>query len=325
MSRVLVIGGTGFLGRRITDAFVGRGDTVSVLSRATRPAARIEHVRVDRRDQAALAAALRGRTFDVVLDNIAFDGADVTGLIQALDGRVGHYLLTSSAAVYADRYVRRPLREGDADLSLRKPLDAPDGFHPRLGQAYGNGKREAEAHLRDGGMPWTVLRAPVVVGADDRTLRVWWFVQRLLDGGPIVVADWGPGRIFQVVWTDDLARAFVIAAGNRSAYGRVYNVAQAEVFTADTWILAIAALLGREASIVHVAEDQVSVPGYATPIVGRGFGHLLLDTAAIRCELGFEPVDESVWLRHTVAGCASNPPPRDSAGYEHRAAERRLA
>ena len=320
--RALVIGGTGFLGRRIAGQLAARGDEVTVLSRHRQPA--FEHLSVDRRDRQALRAALRGRAFDVVVDNIAYDGADVAGTLDALAGQAGHYLLTSSAAVYPDRYVRRPLREAQADLSTRMPADAPDAFHPRLGQAYGNGKRDAERTLMAGGVPWTIVRAPVVVGADDRTLRAWWFVQRLLDGGPIMIPDWGPGRVFQVVWVDDLARAFGLAAASPAAYGRTYNVAQAELFTAETWLLALAAALGRPASAAHIPESEVAViglPGYAMPIAGRPFGHLLLDTAAIRCDLGFEPVDESIWLAHTAADCAADPPPEASPGYERRAAE----
>jgi len=299
--QVLVIGGTGFLGRRITEEFVRHADRVAVLSRAQQTRQGMpgtESIQADRRDPAALRSALGNREFDVVVDNIAFDAADVNGLLQVLNGRAGHYLLTSSVAVYTDRYVRRPLREDAADLNLRVPVDAPDAFHPRLGHAYGNGKRQAEQAIRESAIPWTVLRPPVVVGADDRTLRVWWFVQRLLDGQPLVIPDWGPGRVFQVVWTHDVARAFHCAASNPAAFGRTYNVAQAEVFTAESWIEAAA---------------------------GRPFGHVLLDISAIRCELGFDPSPEAVWLQDTLAGCAANPPSVGSAGYERRDYEARVA
>jgi len=318
---VLVVGGTGFLGRRIAEQFVANGDQVSVLSRGQGPAPPdgVRQLLADRRQPESLEAALRDQTFDTVLDNVAFSGQDVTGLLAALGPRVGHYLLTSSAAVYANLQVRRPLQEAEADLDLRMPIDAPDPYHTRLGHAYANGKREAEATLRDSGVPWTSLRAPVVVGADDRTLRVWWFVQRLLDGGPILIPDWGPGRLFQVVWTRDFARACVHAAGNPAAFGHAYNVAQAEVFTAETWIMAVADALRCKASYVRIGEHDV--PGYHMPIAGRAFGHVLLDGFAARADLGFEPVPESTWLVQTVRGCAANPPSVDSPGYVRRADE----
>jgi nucleoside-diphosphate-sugar epimerase len=328
---VLVIGGTGFLGRRITEEFVRHGDNVVVLSRGQNALDRLpgtESIQADRRDLAALRSALGDREFDVVVDNIAFDADDVTRLLQVLRGRAGHYLLTSSVAVYADRYVRRPIQEHQADLTWRVPVDAPDAFHPRLGHGYANGKRAAEQAINNSAIPWTVLRPPVVVGADDRTLRVWWFVQRLLDGKPLVIPDWGPGRVFQVVWTHDVARAFHCAAANPAAFGRTYNVAQAEVYTAESWIEAAAQILRVSPRYTHIAEDGLDgagLPGYTLPIAGRPFGHVLLDASAIRCELVFDPSPEAIWLQDTLAGCAANPPSVSSAGYERRDIEARVA
>ena len=328
--KVLVVGGTGFLGRRIAEQFLAHGDEVSVLSRgqgleAPRGA---HHLAADRHQPASLKAALRDRAFDVLVDNVAFTGHDSAGLLAALGGRVGHCIMTSSAAVYATLQVRRPLREDQADLSLRLPADAPDAFHTRLGQTYGNGKREAESVLRDSGLAWTSLRAPIVVGADDRTLRIWWFVQRLLDGGPILIPDWGPGRLFQVVWTHDFARACVLAAGNPAAFGHAYNVAQAEVFTAETWLLALADALGRKPTVGRLSERDLAprgLPDYHMPIAGRPFGHVLLDGCAARADLGFEPLPESTWLVDVARGCAASPPPEPSAGYARRADEIRAA
>ena len=264
----------------------------------------------------------------MVVDNIAYASDDVRSILRVLRSRVGHYLMTSSAAVYGDRYVRRPIREHEADLTLRAPVDATNPYHSRQGHGYANNKRAAEQVVNACDIPWTVLRAPVVLGADDRTLRVWWFVQRLLDGKPILIPDWGPGRIFQVVWANDVARAFVVAAANRAAFGRTYNVAQSEVYTAESWIESCAALLRVRPTCAHIPEDsleRVGLPGYLLPVAGRPFGHVLLDIAAIRCELGFEPSPESIWLAETVRGCAARPPSANSPGYERRKDEVRVA
>jgi nucleoside-diphosphate-sugar epimerase len=328
---VLVVGGTGYLGRRITDAFVRGGYRVVVLSRGQRAIdslAEVEHLYADRHDNAALRNAVGSRTFEVVVDNVAFEAEEVASLLALLVGRVGHYLLTSSTAVYADRFTRRPIRENEADLTVRTVVDGPNPYHPRLGHAYANGKRAAEEVVRQSGVAWTILRPPVIVGADDRTHRVWWFVQRLLDRGPIVIPDWGPGRIFQVAWTDDVARAFLAAAQQPAAIGRTYNVAQAEMYTAETWISSCANALGVEPRYAHLPESSLTksgLDGYTLPIAGRPFGHMLLDIGAIRCELGFEPSAESVWLTSTMQGCAAEPPMVASAGYDRRAEETRAA
>jgi nucleoside-diphosphate-sugar epimerase len=329
--QVLVVGGTGFLGRRITEAFARVGDRVAVLTRGQHSVdglAGVELLAADRRDTDAMRNVLGSRAFDVVVDNIAYTGEDVTTLLDVLDGRAGHYVVTSSSAVYADRYVRRPLREHDADLALRLPVDAPNPFHSRLGQAYANGKREAEQRVQESGLAWTILRPPVVLGADDRTLRVWWFVQRLLDGQPLLVPEWGAGRLFQVAWTHDFGRAVTCVAGNASAFGRAYNVAQAELYTAESWIETAAAILGVRPVYVRFAEEDAASLGladYKLPVAGRPFGHCLVDLSAIRYDAGFDPSPESVWLAETLLGCASNPPSQNSPGYDQRAEEVQVA
>lgn len=330
--KVLVLGGTGYLGRRISERFCDAGHEVTVVSRGRLHAgvlARVEHLQLDRKDRETFAAAFRGRRFDVVADNIAYERDDTVSAIRTFAGRAGHYLCTSSVAVYSKRFTTRPLLESDADLTL-EPSEAEGGFHPSRGLAYAAGKRQAELELRRHGdeLPYTTLRAPIVVGPDDRTLRVWWFVQRIEDGGPLIVPEWGSGRIFQVVFADDLADAFVAAAGNPAAFCKAYNIAQADVLTPETWIAGFAAALGTDAETARIPEELLApagLDGYALPIAGRPFGHLLLDTGAARRDLGFEPTAFEDWMRLTAAGCAASPPAQDSEGYGRRQAEVEVA
>lgn len=334
--RVLVIGGTGYLGRRIVEQLLAAGHEVSVVSRgnlAPDIMAQITHIAADRRDRAAFTERLRGASFDAVIDNIAYDRDDIENAVATFGGRVQHYLFTSSAAVYHDPSGLAPLRESDADLNfLPGPADTHIPiFHPTLGHEYGNGKKRAEKALMD--LPdsvftFTSLRAPIVVGPDDRTRRIWWFVQRLQDGEPILIPDWGQGRQFQVVTTDDLARAFAACVGNPAAFRKCYNVAQAELFTAETWIAALAHALGVSAEYARVQETlihEAGLPTYTLPIAGAPFGEFIVDTCALRSEVGFEPTPGDTWLRDMAVGCAGLPQSGPSAGYEHRELEIRIA
>lgn len=112
------------------------------------------------------------------------------------------------------------------------------------------------------------------------------------------------------------------------ARGHAYNVAQAEVYTAESWIEAAAGVLGVQARYAHVAEDDLAdlgLGGYTLPVAGRPFGHVLLDTRALACDLGFDPSPEDVWLKETLEGCAAHPPQTDSAGYARRKREVEVA
>jgi hypothetical protein len=72
-----------------------------------------EHLVADRSDPEALAAALAGRSFDAVIDNVAMTAAHVEEALEALGGRTGHYVLTSTASVYGDFSRGRVWRESD--------------------------------------------------------------------------------------------------------------------------------------------------------------------------------------------------------------------
>jgi nucleoside-diphosphate-sugar epimerase len=124
---------------------------------------------------------------------------------------------------------------------------------------------------------------------------------------------------FQVASTLDVPRAIACVAHNSAAYGCAYDVAQAELYTAESWIEACAGVLGLTPRYAHVAENDPA--GYLLPVAGRPFGHALFDCSALRCELGFEPSPESVWLADTLRGCLANPPAGPSAGYDRRSEE----
>jgi nucleoside-diphosphate-sugar epimerase len=333
--RVLVLGGTGYVGRRITERLVARGDEVVVVSRGRlQPGVlgQVEHVALDRKDRTAFEAAFQRDRFDAVIDNIAYEREDAESAQRAFRGRAGQYLCTSSVAVYDRASLMRPLLETDAVLSQMPGASDTDAaaFHPTRGQAYAVGKRQAELALVEGGtdLPFTALRAPIVVGPDDRTERIWWFVQRLRDGGPLVIPDWGPGRVFQVVSADDLAQAFVAAAGNPSAYCKAYNIAQPDVFSAESWIETFAMALGVTSEGVRIPESLLGpagLDGYQMPIAGRPFGYMLMDTSAARADLGLEATPLRDWVATTALGCAASHPAADSSGYERRNIEIEVA
>ena len=254
----------------------------------------------------------------MVVDNVAFK-ARSGHAVDALGGRVGHYVLTSSSAVYTDRYIRRPSARRRRSRRARghrcaEPVSFPPGARLRQWQA------RSRTGLRHGvGAPWTFVRPPVILAADDRTRRVWWFVQRLLDGGPLLVPDWGPGRIFQLAWTHDVARAIAGVAAIRRLSGGHTTLPRLSCTPRSRgsrrarrcWASPLATFTWR----------KIVRQGICCPVAGRPFGHALFDCSAIRCELGFEPAPESIWLADTLRGCVANPPVEASAGYDRRGDE----
>src|SRR5512140_3367576 len=116
--RVLIAGGTGLIGTPSVRAFLAGGHDVTLLTRGTRAVpAGVRTLVADRTDTAALGAALAGTTFDVVVDLLAYDTADVARLFSVPGLRMGRYLFASTGQVYLVAAERRPpSREGDVAL-----------------------------------------------------------------------------------------------------------------------------------------------------------------------------------------------------------------
>jgi len=315
--RILVIGGTQFFGKHFVEAALARGDDVTVFSRGqTRPPFwnRITHIGADRKNHAAFAAAVRSRTFDVVIDNIAFTRKDVETAVAAFSGRIGHYILTSSGSVYPDfepPEIYRAIPEEAADLTIRGDLP------------YAEGKRECEQVLHEQpDLPFTIIRPPIVQGPDDASLRGWFWYQRVADGELVLVPDRNPHPIWRQAFSRDVATAFLLAAGNRTAFGRTYNVASEEILALDEFVRLVAAILEKPDPVIVVSEDVLKQEAswYAPTYVHR----FVMDISRIKADLGFTPTPYGGWLKETVRWHLSAGL-RDSAGYERRADELSLA
>ena len=145
--RILILGGTVFLGRHVAEAALARGHEVTVYSRGRhgRVPDGVEHVRGDRAD----VTPLRGRTWDAAIDTSGYDPAHVAAS-AALD--VGHYVFVSSCNAYPD-WPDKPVDEDSPDLGRGRGLRARQGGRRadraagRRGRARGTDRRPARQRL----------------------------------------------------------------------------------------------------------------------------------------------------------------------------------
>ena len=209
---ILIIGGTRYMGRMAVHKLLERGDRVTVFSRGNaRPEwwDRVGHIQGDRNDRSDFKAKLKGRSFDAVIDTQAFRKEDVESAAETLRGNVGRYLIVSTGSVYLggklDFSTHCPFRESDVDWS------SLDYTYPEGEDPYGVGKRHCEKWLQENSrVPYTVVRVPAVMGWGDPTGRMWWWVQRALDGRGVVIPmeDRAP---FRTLYFEDAAENFIRA------------------------------------------------------------------------------------------------------------------
>ena len=300
MARVLVIGGTLFIGRALVEQLLARGDEVVVMHRgnSTPYGDRVGEIKCDRNDVAAVRAALAGRRFDVVYDNV-YDWKRGTtadqvsaAAVAAADG-LKRYVFTSSVAVYP------PGGEYDEGAAL-VPGDSPN--------AYARQKAESERLLfklqQRNGVPVTTLRPAFIYGPNNPFEREAFFWDRLMAGRPVVVPDDGL-RTMQWVHVQDVARAAVLAANETVAVGHAYNLASYPPITQNAFSELLAKIANRPANLVHVSRQHIERHGgqlFAPPYYFGAYLDLPPITARAeraRSELGLELTPLEQGLRET--------------------------
>lgn len=317
---VLVVGGTRFFGKTLVEQLVSTGHTVTVLSRGKLPPpAGATHLVADRADPAALAAALQGRSFDAVVDNMAMTAAHVSAALDTLGERAGHYVLTSTSAVYGDFAHGRLWRESDLDVAELARL--PPGEDP-----YTIGKRAAELVLWQGEraqVPFTIVRPGYVIGPHDHLGRMQFFLRRLHDGGPVVLPS-GAGEIFQLAWHADVAAAIARVLGDARCFGRAYNLVGLELFTYPTLVRALAAAAGTTTACVEVPRALLRRGARAAEELpfGEDGSMWASDATRLEHELGVTPTPATTWMAELVRGPAAPP---DAADEAQRAFELEVA
>lgn len=213
--KVLVLGGTAFLGRHLVEAALDRGHEVTMLNRGqTNPDLfpGVERLAGDRNGD---LSALRGREWDACVDPSAYLPRQVRAAAEYLAGRIGHYTFISSISVY-------PLDQADkAETAPVIPLTDPDSEN--VDKEYGALKAVCEGVAREvyGAERVFISRSGLIVGPWDPTNRFTFWPVRIARGGD-VLAPSGPDYQVQFIHARDQAD-FIVEAAERGTSG-TFNV-----------------------------------------------------------------------------------------------------
>jgi 2'-hydroxyisoflavone reductase len=211
--KLLVLGGTKFLGRRVVEAALERRHEVTIFHRGETNPGLYPEVEELFGDRDGALEQLAGRRFDAVVDTSGFKPRVVRASAELL-AESGHYAFVSTGNVYAD-FGHGPLREDDPLATMGK-LDEDDS------QAYGPLKAECERVVLDAfGERALVARSGLLVGAHDPTGRFTYWPHRIARGGEVLVPG-PPERLVQFIDARDTAGWLVSTAESR--IGGVYNV-----------------------------------------------------------------------------------------------------
>jgi nucleoside-diphosphate-sugar epimerase len=305
-----VLGGAGFVGSAACKELMRRGVETIAAGRKERPyGVFTSYVAFDRTDEEQLKRALAEVKPDVLLDLACFQPVEVDSVIRNFKGE--RYVFVSTG-VYPWLH-GKPAREEDF-----VPLE---GEVP-AGLDYMEGKRWCETLLaQSGDFPWTVVRPPAIFGPADHTLRIAAYIQRVMDGGPLLVPQESYERQAGLAWVKDIGFACALASDLRKQTNhKAYNAAFEGVSLRDL-IEAIAKVMGVPARMhpIPFAELPPGASPYG-PDPRRSAGYVLERS---RAELGFEPSALEDALAETLAWYRVAHP--SHPGYANRAKELELA
>jgi 2'-hydroxyisoflavone reductase len=232
--RILVIGGTAFVGRHIAEAAIAAGHDVTLFHRGQTGAElfpQATHLTGDRNSD---LSALAGGRWAATIDVCGYLPRQVRTLAEALDGRGGHHVFISSTSAY-----RTPVARGFTEDAPLAELANPT-TQEITDQTYGGLKAACERAVTElhGAAGATIVRPTYVIGPHDHSGRFTWWVKRLARGGT-VLAPGDPGDPIQVIDARDMA-SWIVSMIERSVIGVFHAASPAPPFGFGDMLQAIA-------------------------------------------------------------------------------------
>jgi 2'-hydroxyisoflavone reductase len=308
--KLLILGGTLYLGRHTVEAARARGHEVTLFNRGRTGPDLFPEVEQLRGDRDGDLGALQGRAWDAVIDPSGYLPGTVRASNAVLRDAAGHYTFISSINVYADR-TRPGLAEEDALGTL------PEGSPERVtGETYGPYKALCEREVVNA-FPGrsAIVRAGLIFGPHDSTERSQYWPLRLAEGGE-VLAPGRRARPVQLVDVRDLAAWFVHLAETRT-HGTFNGTGPGQALTMEQFLATGRDATGSDARFTwmddtFLLEQQVG-PYSEMPLWVPEENHAFESvnvTRAVAAGLAFRPLADT--LRDTLAWARTLPPgPRE--------------
>ncbi len=258
--QILIIGGTGFISSRIVDKLLSKGHKITLLNRgktknelsANR---NLSFVHGDRNDKKVLSDLTAKQKYDVVYDMIAYDENDSKTAVDVFKNKIGRFIHCSTISIYMlQQNVRIPVTEDQTNQKLMKEFKrSPFGWD------YGINKIKCESVLwknhNDKSFPVSMIRPTYVSGPQDPARRDWFWIERILDGKPLLVPGDGNFK-FQQVYIEDVAEAFCKVIETDKSNGEAYNVAGGEIFTLNEYLSQLMKLLNKNVDVFHIDQQE---------------------------------------------------------------------
>jgi nucleoside-diphosphate-sugar epimerase len=280
--RVLFIGGTGIISSAVSKLAVEKGIDLYLFNRGQHSefvpkGAKI--IKGDIRDKKSVAEALKGRSFDVVVDWVAYVPKDVEADIKIFKGNVGQYIFISSASAYQKPPTHWLITEST-------PLANPFWQYSRDKIAC---EERLLAEYSSTGFPVTIVRpshtyGPTVIpAAINSWIKPWTIVDRMRKGKKIIIHGDGTS-LWTMTHNTDFAKGFVGLIGNTQAIGHAFHITSDEVLTWNRIHEVTANAAGVKLKAVYIPSDFIAKinPDIAGTLLGDKSWCAVFDNSKIK-------------------------------------------
>jgi nucleoside-diphosphate-sugar epimerase len=341
--RILLLGGTRFIGPPVLRRLVDGGHEVTVFHRGQtegRLPEAVRHLHGDLHQLEDHRPAFAALSPEVVVHMLAMRAQDGWSFVRTFAGLAARSVVLSSQDVYRAYDRLRGKEPGPPDavpLTESSPLRGrlfPYRDEPFPGTEDPARRREIDEYdkilverivLTQPELPAAVLRLPMVVGPLDPQHRTFGYLKRMDDGRPAILLDeraatWRTSRGL----VENVAQAIALAATAAPARSTVYNVADADALTEAEWVAAVGRAAGWSGTVRTLPVERLPAHLRSDTDFAQ---HWVTDTTRIRAELGYaEVLGLDAGLAETVAWERAHPPERvDESRYDYAAEDAALA
>ena len=321
--RILVIGGTNFMGPHVVRSLSDQGHEVTVFHRGqtrTDLPPGVKEILGERRSLNEKAVELQQLAPEIVLDMIPFTEQDALVVMHIFSGIAQRMVAISSQDVYRAFGRVNGKETGPIEsIPITEDSTLRHNLYPYRGETLRNQddpKKWQDDYdkilvervvLGDANLPGTIVRLPMVYGPRDYQHRLFSYLKRMDDKRPAILLDEAEA---QWRWThgyvENVADAIALAVTDERSTGQIYNVGEPFTFSIAEWIALIGRIAGWQGRVVSIPHGRLPEP--------LRFGinaeqDIVVDSSRLRRELGYkERVDVKEALQRTIAWERANPP-----------------
>jgi nucleoside-diphosphate-sugar epimerase len=196
--------------------------------------------------------------FDVMIDFPVYNPGDVSSILEALEGRVRHYIMFSTASVY-EPYDHKIKKEGDPVVTKSEGDRVSDYIYNKILI-----EQETIRTCKALGIPYTIMRPTFIYGPFSYSARESYFVELIARGHVVPVPVDATAR-FNMVYVFDIARALELCIGNEKAYNEIFNLSAPEEITYSTLLEAFEQFNGgpfmtRPVTVEEILDENIPLP-----------------------------------------------------------------